>query len=59
MNAVRAGEIKGFTGIDDPYEEPLHPELIVDSAARPPDALADDVIAWLERAGKIPALPPG
>ena len=56
---ARAGEIKGFTGIDDPYEEPLHPELIVDSAARPPDALADDVIAWLERAGKIPALPPG
>ncbi len=56
---ARAGEIKGFTGIDDPYEEPLHPELIVDSAARSPDALADDVIAWLERAGKIPALPPG
>lgn len=24
---ARAGEIKGFTGIDDPYEEPLNPEL--------------------------------
>lgn len=24
---ARAGEIKGFTGIDDPYEEPLHPEV--------------------------------
>ena len=24
---ARAGEIKGFTGIDDPYESPLHPEL--------------------------------
>ena len=53
---ARAGEIKGFTGIDDPYEEPLAPELVVDSAARPPDELAADVIAWLERAGKI--LPP-
>ena len=50
---ARAGEIKGFTGIDDPYEEPLTPELVVDSAARRPDDLATDVIAWLERAGKI------
>jgi len=53
---ARAGEIKGFTGIDDPYEEPLAPELVVDSAARRPDDLAADVIAWLERAGKITPL---
>ena len=52
---ARAGEIKGFTGIDDPYEEPLAPELVVDSASRSPDELATEVIAWLERAGKIPA----
>jgi adenylylsulfate kinase len=26
---ARAGEIKGFTGIDDPYEEPLRPELVL------------------------------
>ena len=51
---ARAGEIRGFTGIDDPYEEPLAPELVVDSASRSPDTLADEVIAWLERAGKIP-----
>jgi adenylylsulfate kinase len=51
---ARAGEIKGFTGIDDPYEEPLDPEIVVDSASRNPDELAADVIAWLERAGKIP-----
>jgi len=51
---ARAGEIKGFTGIDDPYEEPLSPELVVDSAATPADQLADQVIAWLEKAGKIP-----
>ena len=51
---ARAGEIKGFTGIDDPYEEPLQPEIVVDSASRSPDALAAEVIGWLERAGKIP-----
>lgn len=50
---ARAGEIKGFTGIDDPYEEPLTPELVVDSAIRGPDELAVEVIRWLERAGKI------
>jgi bifunctional enzyme CysN/CysC len=27
---ARAGEIKGFTGIDDPYEAPMHPELVLD-----------------------------
>lgn len=54
---ARAGEIRNFTGIDDPYEEPLAPELVVDSAARSPDDLADEVLAWLERAGKIPARP--
>jgi adenylylsulfate kinase len=51
---ARAGEIKGFTGIDDPYEEPLRPELVVDSSAQPAERLADEVLAWLERAGKIP-----
>jgi adenylylsulfate kinase-like enzyme len=51
---ARAGELKGFTGIDDPYEEPLNAELVVDSAAGSPDELAARVIGWLEAAGKIP-----
>lgn len=50
---ARAGELKNFTGIDDPYEEPLAAELVVDSATRGPDDLAAEVVAWLERAGKI------
>lgn len=52
---ARAGEIRNFTGIDDPYEEPQAPEIVVDSATRSPDALAAGVIGWLERAGTIPA----
>ncbi len=36
---ARAGQLKGFTGIDDPYEEPLKPELTIDTAtASPQDA---------------------
>jgi len=52
---ARAGELTGFTGIDAPYEEPLAPEIVVDSATKPADALAREVIAWLERAGKLSA----
>ena len=50
---ARAGEIRGFTGIDDPYEEPTKPEIVVDSATKPAEQLADEVLAWLERAGVI------
>jgi len=50
---ARAGELKGFTGIDDPYEPPLKPEILLDAATNPPDVLADQVVAWLRAAGKI------
>lgn len=52
---ARAGEIKGFTGIDDPYEEPTAAELVVDSTAGTPPELANRVVDWLERAGIIPS----
>jgi adenylylsulfate kinase len=50
---ARAGEIKGFTGIDDPYEAPLNAELVLDSAKNDPETLADQVIAYLLKAGKL------
>lgn len=50
---ARAGEIKGFTGIDDPYEAPVKPELVLDAGTKDIDTLADEVIAFLERSGKI------
>jgi len=50
---ARAGEIKGFTGIDDPYEPPEKPELVLDAAAKSPEALADEVIAYLKASGRI------
>src|SRR3954467_628838 len=33
---ARAGEIPGFTGIDDPYEPPGDPELVIDTSVTPP-----------------------
>ncbi|KBZ59047.1 adenylyl-sulfate kinase [Mycobacterium colombiense] len=50
---ARAGEIKGFTGIDDPYEAPVQPELRLDGGTKDADTLAEEVIAHLERAGVI------
>lgn len=50
---ARAGELKGFTGIDDPYEAPLHPELVLDGGTKTPEQLAQEVIACLKSKGKI------
>ena len=50
---ARAGELKGFTGIDDPYEPPLKAELVLDAAAKTPETLADEVIEYLRKVGKV------
>jgi len=39
---ARRGEIRGFTGIDDPYEPPLSPEITLDTVAALPEANARD-----------------
>ena len=51
---ARAGEIKGFTGIDDPYEAPLAAELVLDSNTHGIDELADQVLEHLITTGVIP-----
>jgi adenylylsulfate kinase len=48
---ARAGEMKGFTGIDDPYEVPQRPELVLDGSKKSPEILADEVIAYLQEHG--------
>jgi adenylylsulfate kinase len=50
---ARAGEIKGFTGIDDPYEAPENPELVLDSNSKGIGELAAEVIAWLDAKGLL------
>lgn len=45
---ARAGEIKGFTGVDDPYEEPQSPELVLFAAEKTPDLLAEEIIGYLK-----------
>ncbi|HPU97410.1 MAG TPA: adenylyl-sulfate kinase [Candidatus Hydrogenedentes bacterium] len=52
---ARAGLIPEFTGISAPYEPPLNPELVIDSAALSVDESVRSVISLLESRGIIPA----
>lgn len=45
---ARAGEIRGFTGIDDPYEAPESAELCIDTAGKTVDVCVQEVICLLE-----------
>jgi adenylyl-sulfate kinase len=45
---ARAGEIPEFTGVSDPYEPPLKPELRIETSGKTPAESAAEVIAWLE-----------
>ncbi len=51
---ARAGELKGFTGIDDPYEAPQAPELTLLAGEKSPEALAAEVIDYLVSAPDHP-----
>jgi adenylylsulfate kinase len=50
---ARAGDIKFFTGISSPYEPPLNPELVIDSAKHTVEEEAMRVIDYLTRQGYI------
>uniref|UniRef100_A0A2P2L0G0 Adenylyl-sulfate kinase n=2 Tax=Rhizophora mucronata TaxID=61149 RepID=A0A2P2L0G0_RHIMU len=53
---ARAGKIKGFTGIDDPYELPLDSEIVLKcdiEDCRPPYDMAAEVVCYLEKKGYL------
>jgi adenylylsulfate kinase len=52
---ARAGEIKGFTGIDDPYEAPEKPEIVIDTETTPAPEAAKQILAYLEKDGYLKA----
>ena len=45
---AKAGEIRNFTGLDDPYEPPVTPEIVIDTRDLTPSTAAARVIAWLD-----------
>lgn len=50
---ARAGIIKEFTGVSDPYEEPEQPELVVDTRELSADQAAQDILLHLEKLGYL------
>ena len=50
---ARRGEIKGFTGIDDPYEEPEHPEITLDTVSRTIEENAIEIVDELATLGFV------
>jgi adenylylsulfate kinase len=50
---ARAGELKNFTGIDDPYEEPLQPELTIDATNTTPQQATVILLEYLEKRGIV------
>ena len=50
---AREGKIKNFTGIDDPYEEPLSPELVLDADTKSVEELADETVKFILEQIKI------
>jgi adenylyl-sulfate kinase len=45
------GELPCFTGVSDPYEEPVHPEVTVETDRQTPDESLETILTYLERAG--------
>jgi sulfate adenylyltransferase len=54
---ARAGIIKEFTGISDPYEEPVDADVVIDTTKLSPDEAAQEIILHLEREGYVGANP--
>ena len=50
---ARRGQITGFTGVDDPYEAPVDPEIILDTVGNDPLTNARKIVAYLEEQGLI------
>lgn len=51
-----SGEIKNFTGVSDPYEEPLSPEVIIHTHQESPEEGAGKIISKMEELGYIPSV---
>jgi adenylylsulfate kinase len=50
---ARAGQLKNFTGIDDPYEPPLNPELTLDATTTSPQEATVQLLQYLEKQGLV------
>src|SRR5207302_1210427 len=50
---ARAGQLKNFTGVDDPYEAPLHAELVLDATSTSPQEATVLLLQYLQKQGVL------
>ncbi len=50
---ARKGEITGFTGVDDPYEPPVNPQIRLDTVSHMPEENALEIIGYLKQQGYL------
>ncbi len=50
---ARAGLLPQFTGVDDPYEEPAYPDIVVDTVHSSPNDAAEEIYQYLEQRGVL------
>ena len=50
---ARAGLIKEFTGISDPYEDPTDADLVIDTTTLSPEEAAQEILLYLEKEGYV------
>lgn len=48
-----SGELQGFTGVNDPYEAPENPDIILDTEHDSPEINAEKVLSWMEQKGYL------
>jgi adenylylsulfate kinase len=53
--ALASGKGMGFTGIDDPYEAPEKPEIVIETERTKPEQAAQQILAYLEKGGYLTA----
>jgi adenylylsulfate kinase len=53
--ALASGKGMGFTGIDDPYEAPEKPEIVIETERSTPEDAAKQILAYLEKGGYLTA----
>jgi adenylylsulfate kinase len=53
--ALASGKGMGFTGVDDPYEAPEKPEMVIETEQMKPEEAAEKILAYLEKGGYLRA----
>ena len=50
---AKEGKVQNMTGVSDPYEEPIHPEIVLDTSGCPPERSGEELLTKLKALGYL------